>query len=67
MVELLFESFVFIIKSSIAEETDDHIKTQKMKQKQIDKLAKPGFFNLPLNGTTCVQPEVQALHPTLTA
>ena len=44
MVELLFESYVFIIKSSIAEENDDYIKTQKMKQKKMDKLTKPGFL-----------------------
>ena len=44
MVEFWFDSYVFIIKSSIAEENDDYIKTQKMKQKQIDKLTKPRFL-----------------------
>ena len=43
MVEFLFESYLFIIKSSIAEENDDYIKTQKMKQKKMDKLTKPRF------------------------
>ena len=43
MVEFLFKSYVFIIESCIPEENNDYTKTLRMKQKRIDKLAKPGF------------------------
>ena len=43
MVELLFESYVFIIESCIPEENNDYTKTLKMKQKRMDKLTKLGF------------------------